>query len=142
MMNNLNWNETKKKVVETIKEYIFCCLSVDSNSTSKIGEEFKLDRLEFDEKESNDFISKYTSISNNERFRRIEFINYVRFSFNKLTEEERKIIYWTYLDKDDNYDDNYIANNLGLSLGYYYIRKKETLIRFAYALGVEKTNKL
>ena len=35
-------------------------------------------------------------------------------------------------------DDRYIANNLGFSLGYYYIKKKETLIRFAYCLGVEE----
>ena len=82
----------------------------------------------------------YVKISQEEQKRRIDFVNYVRFSFNKLTTEERKIIYWTYLDKENNYDDRFIANNLGFSLGYYYIKKKETLIRFAYSLGVEELN--
>lgn len=136
----IDWSKTKKKVEETINEYVYYCLSVDSYSTSKIGKDYTLDKLELETKESNDLISKYMPISKEERFKRVEFINYVRFSFNKLTEDERKMIYWTYFDKDNDYDDRFIANSLGFSLGYYYIRKKETLIRFAYALGVEEIN--
>ena len=126
------WNKTKKNVENVITKYIYYSLSVDNNSTSDIKDNYLLDKL-VDGKSLS-----YTNISNEEKNKRIEFINYVRFSFNKLTSEERKIIYWTYLDKENNYDDRFIANSLGFSLGYYYIKKKETLIRFAYSLGVEE----
>ena len=130
---NISWNKTKKNVEEIINKYIYYSLSVDNNSTSNIKENFILEELDI-----NNLNNTYVKIESSERKKRIEFLNYVRFSFNKLTTEERKIIYWTYFDKENNYDDRYIANNLGFSLGYYYIKKKETLIRFAYCLGVEE----
>lgn len=49
---------------------------------------------------------------------------------------ERKIIYLAYLDEEHNYDNRYIADNLGWSLGYFYIKKKKALIRFAYSLRI------
>ncbi len=130
---NVSWSKTKKNVEEIIAKYVYYSLSVDNSSTSNIKENFLLDELDFDNLDNT-----YVKIEPVERKKRIDFINYFRFSFNKLTTEERKIIYWTYLDKENNYDDRYIANNLGFSLGYYYIKKKETLIRFAYCLGVEE----
>ncbi len=129
------WTKTKKNVENIISKYVYYSLSVDSNSTSNISDSFTLERIQYDQK-----FSSYLKLSADEIKKRIDFINYVRISFNKLTTEERKIIYWTYLDKENNYDDRFIANNLGFSLGYYYIKKKETLIRLAYSLGVEETN--
>lgn len=131
----INWVKTKKNVENTIEKYVYYSLSVDSNSTSKISDKYILDELDINE--LNDL---YIKLDKQEKNKRIEFINYVRFSFNKLTTDERKIIYWTYLDKENSYDDRYIANELGFSLGYYYIKKKDTLIRFAYSLGVEVAN--
>lgn len=127
------WSKTKKNVENTIKQYIYYSLSVDFNSPSKINDTYLLDEIKNTEEGNT-----YSKISKDEKKERISYINYFRFSFNKLTTEERKIIYWTYLDKEDNYDDRYIANSLGFSLGYYYLKKKETLIRFAYSLGVEE----
>lgn len=132
---NISWTKTKKNVEQIISQYIYYSLSVDNISSSNIGDSYLLDALDF-----NSIDKTYVKISQEEQKRRIDFVNYVRFSFNKLTTEERKIIYWTYLDKENNYDDRFIANNLGFSLGYYYIKKKETLIRFAYSLGVEELN--
>ena len=132
---NISWTKTKKNVEQIISQYIYYSLSVDNSSSSNIGDSYFLDALDF-----NSVDKTYIKISQEEQKRRIDFVNYVRFSFNKLTTEERKIIYWTYLDKENNYDDRFIANNLGFSLGYYYIKKKETLIRFAYSLGVEELN--
>ena len=132
---NISWTKTKKNVEQIISQYIYYSLSVDNRSSSNIGDSYLLDALDF-----NSIDKTYVKISQEEQKRRIDFVNYVRFSFNKLTTEERKIIYWTYLDKENNYDDRFIANNLGFSLGYYYIKKKETLIRFAYSLGVEELN--
>ena len=132
---NISWTKTKKNVEQIISQYIYYSLSVDISSSSNIGDSYLLDALDF-----NSIDKTYVKISQEEQKRRIDFVNYVRFSFNKLTTEERKIIYWTYLDKENNYDDRFIANNLGFSLGYYYIKKKETLIRFAYSLGVEELN--
>ncbi len=132
---NISWTKTKKNVEKIISKYIYYSLSVDSSSTSNIGESFLLEEIN-----PNSLDNPYVKIDLTEKNKRIDFINYVRFSFNKLTTDERKIIYWTYLDKENNYDDRYIANNLGFSLGYYYIKKKDTLIRFAYSLGVEEVN--
>ena len=132
---NISWTKTKKNVEQIISQYIYYSLSVDNSSSSNIGDSYLLDALDF-----NSIDKTYVKISQEEQKRRIDFVNYVRFSFNKLTTEERKIIYWTYLDKENNYDDRFIAINLGFSLGYYYIKKKETLIRFAYSLGVEELN--
>lgn len=132
---NISWTKTKKNVEQIISQYIYYSLSVDNSSSSNIGDSYLLDALDF-----NSIDKTYVKISQEEQKRRIDFVNYVRFSFNKLTTEERKIIYWTYLDKENNYDDRFIANNLGFSLGYYYIKKKETLIGFAYSLGAEELN--
>ena len=132
---NICWSKTKKNVEEIINRYVYYSLSVDSSSTSNISNSLLLEELDTSKMDNT-----YIMLDKDEYKRRIEFINYVRFSFNKLTSEERKIIYWTYLDKENSYDDRYIANNLGFSLGYYYIKKKETLIRFAYSLGVEVLN--
>ena len=132
---NVSWTKTKKNVENIITKYIYYTLSVDNNSTSNIKDNFIIEKMT-----DNVVLSSFKNIDEKELKNRIDFINYVRFSFNKLTTEERKIIYWTYLDKENNYDDRYIANNLGFSLGYYYIKKKEALIRFAYSLGVEQVN--
>ena len=132
---NVSWIKTKKNVENIITKYIYYTLSVDNNSTSNIKDNFIIEKMT-----DNVVLSLFKNIDEKELKNRIDFINYVRFSFNKLTTDERKIIYWTYLDKENNYDDRYIANNLGFSLGYYYIKKKEALIRFAYSLGVEQTD--
>ena len=132
---NISWTKTKKNVEQIISQYIYYSLSVDNSSSSNIGDSYLLDALDF-----NSIDKTYVKISQEEQKSRIDFVKYLRFSFNKLTTEERKLIYWTYLDKENNYDDRFIANNLGFSLGYYYIKKKETLIRFAYSLGVEELN--
>ena len=131
MNNDLEWYDIKIKIKDIAKKYIQYCLLIDINSTSKIFEDYTLKELDSDN------ISNYTKLNRVELEKRVSKINSFRIAFNKLTIEERKIIYWTYLDKEDSYDDRFIANSLGFSLGYYYIKKKDALIRFAYALGVE-----
>lgn len=134
-MLGVNWSKTKKAVELVIERYINICLLVDDRSTSEINDNFILNSISVE-----DCILTYTyaNISIEDVSERIEFINYVRAAFNKLTTSERKIIHWTYFDKEHCYDDRFIANELGYSLGYYYIQKKCTLIRFAFALGVEE----
>lgn len=129
---NISWSKTKKNVEEIITKYNYYTLSVD-NGISSISNDFILDKIYFETAEN-----PYMKVNVEELKNRADFINYVRSSFNKLTSDERKIVYWTYFDKENNYDDRFIANNLGFSLGYYYIKKKETLIRFAFSLGVEE----
>ncbi len=132
---NIFWSKTKKNVENIISRYIYYCLSLDGTPTINLEDDYLLEELDYHSQNN-----MYIKIETNEKKKRVDFINYFRFSFNKLTTIERKIIYWTYLDKENNYDDRFIANNLGFSLGYYYIKKKETLIRFAYCLGVEEYN--
>ena len=133
---NISWTKTKKNVEEIITKYVYYILSVDDSSSNSASDNFLLENMEFKKPDN-----PYYKIEMDELKERIEFINYFRTAFNRLTTDERKIIYWTYIDKENNYDDRYIANNLGFSLGYYYIKKKETLIRFSYCLGVEEMEK-
>lgn len=133
-MNDINvcWTKTKKNVEITISKYLYYTLSVDNSTTPNFEDTFIFNEIKYNEKQN-----PYSNLSESDKKQRVEFINYLRLSFNKLTTEERKIIYWTYIDKENKYDDRFIANSLGFSLGYYYIKKKEALIRFAYSLGVE-----
>lgn len=133
---NISWTKTKKNVEEIIIKYVYYILSVDDSSSNSASDNFLLENMEFKKPDN-----PYYKIEIDELKERIEFINYFRTAFNRLTTDERKIIYWTYIDKENNYDDRYIANNLGFSLGYYYIKKKETLIRFSYCLGAEEMEK-
>ena len=133
---NISWTKTKKNVEEIITKYVYYILSVDDSSSNSASDNFLLENMEFKKPDN-----PYYKIEMDELKERIEFINYFRTAFNRLTTDERKIIYWTYIDKENNYDDRYIANNLGFSLGYYYIKKKETLIRFSYCLGGEEIEK-
>ena len=128
---NISWPKTKENVNNVIKKYNFVVLSV-CPSIEIVDESLKFKLIQ-----EEDIKKEYIKLTKEEIEERVKFINYVRFSYNKLTSDERKIIYWTYFDKENNYDDRYIANNLGFSLGYYYIKKKEAIIRFAYSLGVE-----
>lgn len=132
---NISWSKTKKSVEEMITKYVYYILSVDNSSSYSIGNDFILETLEYDFPQNS-----YSKVDPSNYKKRVDFINYFRTSFNRLTSDERKIIYWTYIDKENNYDDRFIANNLGFSLGYYYIKKKEAIIRFAYSLGVEENN--
>lgn len=133
---NISWPKTKKNVEEIITKYVYYVLSVDDSSSNNIDNNFILNNMQLKKPDN-----PYYNLDMKQLEKRIEFINYFRMSFNRLTSDERKIIYWTYIDKENNYDDRYIANNLGFSLGYYYIKKKETLIRFSYCLGVEEIEK-
>lgn len=133
-MQELDYKKIKENIVNTIEKYNFYILSVANNIEIYVNDDFSFDEIVL--KNDNAF-NISNSLNREEKEKRIKFINYFRSSFNKLTTEERKFIYWAYLDKEDNYDDRFIANSLGFSLGYYYIKKKEALIRFAYALGVE-----
>ena len=130
---NLSWNRTKKQVESAMNLYDYYNLSICNNT--RIKEDYSLEIIQ-----EVDCDKRYLNIKEEDLFKRIDYFYYIRYSFNKLTTCERKIIYWTYLDKENAYDDRYIANNLGFSLGYYYSKKKETLIRFAYALGLEEYN--
>lgn len=130
---SISWSRTKKNVEEIITKYVYYILSVDNNSTHSIKNDFLLENIDFKITEKS-----YSKVNPSELKKRIDFVNYFRMSYNRLTSDERKIIYWTYIDKENNYDDRFIANNLGFSLGYYYIKKKEAIIRFAYSLGVEE----
>ena len=133
-MSELNFKKIKKQIKEIIQKYVYYCLAVDCKPFFIMEDDFRFEMLNLEMCNS---FCKYISIDDEKVVERTEFINYVRYSFNKLTTNERKILYWTYIDKENNYDDRFIANNLGFSLGYYYSKKKETLIRFAYALGIE-----
>lgn len=126
-------NEIKNNIKKILNDYNLCCLSVCTKYSLPDKETYVLN-LESKET-SND---KYNSLSVDELNNKIDYINYIRESYNQMTTLERKMIYWTYLDKEHNFDDRYIADNLGWSLGYYYIKKKETLIRFAYSLRIER----
>ncbi len=129
-IDNKSWNKIKNNIINILKKYDYFMLS--------ICDDFLLDNdYNFKILNTNDINSNLIKLDEAEINKRLEYINYVRSAYNRLSILEKKIIFWTYLDKNSNYDDCYIANELGFSLGYYYVKKKETLIRYAYALGVK-----
>ena len=136
MDNRVLWMSTKKNVEEVITKYDRYCLSICNNSNNKADENYLFNLIEECEVEED----LYPNISKEEIEKRIRYINYVRNAYNKLSVMERKIIYWAYLDKENKRDDRYISNKLNFSLGYYYTKKKEAIIRFAYSLGVEESD--
>lgn len=123
--------EIKKQIKNIINKYKIDCLSINSY-TKRICE----DTYFFDIETVENFESNYMSLSKSELNDKIFYINYLRNAFNQLNMIERKIIYLAYLDEEHNYDNRYIADNLGWSLGYFYIKKKKALIRFAYSLRI------
>ena len=81
--------KTKENIKIAIKEYIYSCLSVDKDSFSKIDEDYYIPLL-------NNTENNY--MQSDEDKKRIEIVNNFRVAFNKLTTEERKMIYRAYLD--------------------------------------------
>lgn len=129
-IDNKSWNKIKNNIINILKKYDYFMLS--------ICDDFLLDNdYNFKILNTSDINTSLIKLDEAEINKRLEYINYVRSAYNRLSILEKKIIFWTYLDKNSNYDDCYIANELGFSLGYYYVKKKETLIRYAYALGVK-----
>lgn len=63
------------------------------------------------------------------------FVRYIDTS-NRLPLKERKIIYLCYIEKDNEYQDLFIAHNMGYSLTYFYNIKKKAIIDFTIAFGV------
>lgn len=129
----MNIKEIKMHIKDIIRNYKINCLSINSYSNN-IDEKtyfFNIEKID-------NITNEYNSLSKNELNDKIIYINYVRNAFNQLNTTDRKIIYWAYFDEEHNYDDRYIADNLGWSLGYFYIKKKESLIRFSYSLRIIK----
>ncbi len=93
MNKELEWHNIKIKIKDIATKYIQYCLLIDINSTSKISKDYTLEILDIND------INNYTRLNNIELEKRVNKINSFRIAFNKLTTEERKIIYWTYLDK-------------------------------------------
>ena len=79
---NISWTKTKKNVEQVISQYIYYSLSVDNSSSSSIEDSYLLSALDF-----NSVDKTYVKIDIEEQKRRIEVVNYFRFSFNKLTTE-------------------------------------------------------
>ncbi len=129
---DINWSKTKRRVQNILDEYNHYILSLCDTSADNMENEFKLSLIKPAEL-NNDYIK----LSEEEKENRSNFINYVRYSYNKLPLADREIIYWAYMEKEKNYDDRYIANYLGFSIAHYYVKKRQALLKFAYALGIE-----
>lgn len=134
MCDDLNWTLTKKNVEIVIQKYLYYCLSIDNYPTSKISDDYSLN--EFIQEE---VYNSYVMIRAEERARRAEFINYFRNSFNRLTSEERDVFYWGFIDTNYCYNDDFIANKLNYSLGYFYTQKKKTILDFSDSIGIKTT---
>lgn len=132
-IDNKSWNKIKNNIISILKKYDYFILSICNDFLIDGEYNYKILNIK-------DIDNHLINLSEKEIVKRLEYINYVRSAYNRLSILEKKIIFWTYLDKNNSYDDCYIANELGFSLGYYYVKKKETLKRFAYALGIEVFN--
>lgn len=57
-------------------------------------------------------------------------------AFNRLSIKERIIIYLCYLEHNKEYQDLFIAHNMGYSLGHFYNLKKQAILDFTTSFGV------
>lgn len=121
----------RKWIERVLKTFDYYLLSIDDINNYLIKEEYILEYVDKD-KLSFDYIilSEITIIE------RIKYINYVINAFNKLTKEERMIIYYLYIDKT-KITTELICEKLNISLSKYFRDKNVAITRFAYALGME-----
>lgn len=124
---DISWPQTKKKVVEVLKLFAYYSLSLSGSKTMEVDSNYNL---------KINIIDDGSLLENSKRKERIEFIERIVKAYNKLNSVEREIIYRTYL-ASKKVNDDLIANDLGFSVKYYYKIKKETIIKLAFALGIE-----
>ncbi|MDD4036355.1 MAG: hypothetical protein PHS45_03430 [Bacilli bacterium] len=128
----ISWPQTKKNVIEVLKTFDYYSLSLTSSRAMEIDNSFNL---------KINFVNNDICVLENKKHKeRIDFIEKVVNAYNKLSNVERKIIYRTYL-ANKKVNDDLIANDLGFSVKYYYKIKKETIIKLAFALGIEVLKK-
>ena len=122
----------RKWVEEEIKKFDYYLLSITNidkffieiNCTIKYIDEEKLDL-------------EYIVLSKKTISERINYINYVVSAFNKLSKDERIIIYYAYMCKE-KLTSEFMCEKMNISLSKYFRDKKEAIIRMAYALGMEE----
>ena len=117
------WQKTKRNVLKTLKIYNYYSLSLFDENTLKISEDYKIEISQI--KTSKEVMCE-----------RLDFVVKVISSYNKLNSTDKEIIYKSYISSH-KVNDDIIANKLGFSVKYYYKIKKEAIIKFAFALGVE-----
>lgn len=121
----------RKWVERVLKTFDYYLLSIDYINNYFIKDEFT---LKYVDKEKLSF--DYIILSETTITERIKYINYVINAFNKLSREERMIIYYLYIDKT-KITAELISDKLNISLSKYFRDKNFAITRFAYALGME-----
>ncbi len=122
------WPKTKNKVLEILKIYNYYALSLIGENQLEFNRDYSI-KLKIIE-------NKHLIIGVEEQLKRKLLLEHVVNSYNKLNIIEKEIIYRTYLS-EKQVNDDIIANGLGFSVKYYYKIKKQTIIKLAFALGVE-----
>jgi ArpU family phage transcriptional regulator len=125
----------RKWVEDILKEFNYYLLSIGEISNYFIEENYTLkyvikEELSFD----------YIMLDDETIVDRIKYINYVINAFNKLSKEERIIIYCLYICKE-KFTSESICEKVNVSISKYYRDKKEAITKLAYALGIKEDSK-
>ncbi len=120
-----------RKWVEVIlKNFDYYLLSIGEIGNYIVKEEYIFKYIKKEELSLDYIILDESAI-----IERIKYINYVINAFNKLSKEERIIIYYLYIDKVKITSES-ICEKLNVSLSKYFRDKNVAITRFAYALGI------
>ena len=117
------WLIKKELFKECYKKYETIKLKIYNNETIT-NEEYKIN-IDY-----TSFIEE--NIYNDDKKYFVKFID----AFNRLILKERIIIYLCYLEHEKEYQDLFIAHNMGYSLGHFYNLKKQSVLDFMTSFGV------
>jgi ArpU family phage transcriptional regulator len=124
-------SKIRKWVEGELKKFDYYLLSIVSIDNYFVEKDCTLKYIYEDELSFDYIILSKETISE-----RIRYINYVISAFNKLSEDERIIIYCLYICKEKTNSES-ICEKMNISLSKYFRDKKEAITRMAYALGIE-----
>lgn len=125
MLPSIDKAKTKKAVEREMMLYSYYLLSVADNDQIKLDKETFVVRLDIDDK-----------ILTTKEIRKLKFIQHIIDRYNRLSLIDKKIIYYTYMNKE-KINDGIIANEINFNLNYFYRIKKEAITKMAYALNAE-----
>lgn len=121
------------------KEFIKClCEEFNRLKLSIYNDTIIMDNIFKINIDNDKFVSKEFYFYDSYNKDKFSFINFVD-AFNRLPRKERDVFYWSFIDTNYCYNDDFIANKLNYSLGYFYTQKKKTILDFSDSIGIKTT---
>ena len=133
-----DYKATKKEIKKKVNEYKFLKLKINSLSVLH-SQDYKIDLVMSSKK--NNPTEEYVSFLEDKKSELEIKFNEIVCAYNRLYEEDRKIIWCLLLETERIRTDNEVMMILEYSKDTFFVAKKDAIIRFAIALNIEVLNK-